>query len=237
MSLFTILIFVAMLISTMNEVATKRRREQQGQGAPRRPGQRLPTGEPFPHHGGADHGEDFDGDGAPPRARIPRTTSAEESAQVLLPDDLWAILTGEQRPARVPAPVDLEPVADEELELHREPELHLEVEPEQEWSPGAESRAEDDGWGEPDSRVLPDRRSVVRPREGRSREPEIFSYDEVIPSADERHEEFHRRIDQRPDSTGRAAARGASAARLRRLRRAVVLKEVLGPPRGLEDPY
>src|SRR5690606_34818564 len=87
-----------------------------------------------------------------------------------------------------------------------------------------------------DSRVLPDRRSVVRPREGRSREPEIFSYDEVIPSADERHEEVHRRIDQRPDSTGRAAARGASAARRRRLRRAVDIKEVLGPPWGLEEP-
>lgn len=233
MSVFTLLIIVAMIISTINEVATKRRQGQQGPGAPPHPGRRPPTGERAGAEGdGEARGED------PLRVRMPRTTSrAEEGAHVLIPDDLWAILTGEERPStRAPEPVSQEPVDPEE------PGPDWEWAAEEDWSPRPEvlAETEEDGGLEPEPQEVrgwEERPLEVRPIPVRDREPEIVSLEDSIPSVEERHEAFHRFIDASYDDVGRAAVRAPDAARRRSLRRAIIIKEVLGPPKGLEDPF
>lgn len=189
--------------------------------------------------------------GAPPRPRdggpaLPPSESPEvrlarprESAQVLLPDDLWAILTGEQRPAapRPPLPPqEMEPAQTEPADVAA-------------WEDEAEEEQVTTLTGDPlelrgrEARELilrEERELDLRPREElQGREPrEIISLDDHIPTDRERHDAFHRRLDA--DALANAAETRAAehrARRQRQMQRAIILREVLGPPRGLEDPF
>lgn len=249
MSVFTILMIVVFVVSTINDVVNKRRKSQTTTGAPPRRTGPSPQGEATTARGG------------------PRPVEAEQSAQVLLPDDLWAILTGERRP---PAPLPVPAEEDEgEFEGGDGPAERLEYEargaetgyrPEsREWERGEPEPAA--GWGGagwPEEDVdsfdtstdpnVPARdrepRSIEdrRPREIVTRpEREIISLEERFQTGTERHAAFHDKIAATEPARvgGGVAVSPATAASTRRraLRRAIILREVLGPPKGLEDRF
>jgi hypothetical protein len=197
----------------------------------------------------------------------------EESAEGMLPDDLWEILTGEKRPQRPPPPepqpaesapaevpraqvpppvrtpsevarraealrqrVERERARREELERRRT----RQPEPSRERSlPSVEMRDRSPRERERRPAAPPpsaaDRH--VRPVHVRTA-PVVVSYDIDIPGDDERHAQFHERLDR-----DAAAARKAAAVVGPRvfdfddptdLRRAIIMAEVLGKPKGLE---
>lgn len=221
--IFMVLIAVAGLF----EAITKKRTGQ-GQGTPGAPPRPRDGGPALPPSG-------------PPEVNLPRP---RESAQVLLPDELWAILTGEQRPA-APRP----PLPPRELESAGVEPLEAEAWEDEAWEDEAEEEQHTTLTGEPlelrgrEARELTlreERELALRPREElQGREPrEIISLDDHIPTGKERHDAFHRRLD------GAALAKAPEARtaehrarRQRQLQRAIILREVLGPPRGLEDPF
>jgi hypothetical protein len=210
MSIGAILFIVVMLVSTINEVVTKRRKGQSTPGAPPRPG---PGGRTLPRSGTRSTGAGTQPDTADRVPQRPAEDTAQQSAQVLLPDDLWAILTGEHRPAP-PMP---EPEPEPEV---WEPEPELEV-----WEP--------EPWERPDAQADASR-PVAAGEWGRE---DDHSLEAVVPSDEERHDAFHRRLEATAPATLTAPSRRGRAARRHQLRRAIMLREVLGPPRGLEDPF
>jgi hypothetical protein len=173
-----------------------------------------------------------------PRPGLPR---AEESAQILLPDDLWAILTGETRPSAprppLPAP-DVDPEEEWEAEEFEEYDQlptsdHGRSPLETVERARAEAHELTTMTGEP---------LELRSREGRElvvrKAREIISHDDEIPTDRERHDAFHRRLDATAGGAGPSVTVAERhAARRRQLQRAIILREVLGPPRGLEDRH
>ena len=155
------------------------------------------------------------------------------SAADMVPDDLWAVLTGERRerggvatrPEPRTGPAEPVPWSIDAEEMREEPI----GEPAPSW------------WNEEPEEQQPGLEPVSLEYEG----PEAYSLERVdfrpeslekpIPEPEARHRAFHEIID-RP---GRRRRREPSALvrALRRpegIRQAVVLKEVLGPPKGLE---
>lgn len=271
MSLGTVLVFLVILALGSYFEAQAKKRQHQGQGAP-----------PRPHNGGA-QGDGARGVGAGRgEAHLPRPGGEQssqlprrsESAQVLLPDELWAILTGETRPTTSPPAPQLpeESMAQEDWERGDWEERGSEREAEEEVGFGAlpapsgarerfevrtaSGRDEDEVddfvtlTGEPlelrsregrELVVRKGRKVALRPRgelSGRSAR-ELVSYDDYIPTDRERHDAFHRRLDAATadSSAARMTAAERHAARHRQLRNAIIMREVLGPPRGLEDPF
>jgi hypothetical protein len=233
-SLFTVLIIVAMVVSTINEVATKRRKsQQQPPGAPPR---RVPGGEAPRSGSGAGSAS---GDRAAADSRRAEI-EARQSAEVLLPDDLWAVLTGERRPTtpipeREPAP-DPQPWQSREIDTDAgvlAPAGHWDAE-------GAEA-----GWERAREPVRAAPKSPAPGVERRSERekfvqrplPRVVSLESDLPSDDERHEAFHRRLNAADPAVTRAPARRSIFVGRKQLHRAMILREVLGPPRGLEDLF
>lgn len=203
--LFTIIVFIA--FSLISILGRARKAPPGTKPAPGLPGRHSPAPE-----------------GAAPRQEERVATgpshgdgNAEQAAAVLIPDDLWEILTGEQRPSE-PAPI---------------PEEYDEWEPE----------PSDDG--------VPDWRSATEEELVLAGRPPIEEAQtlETIPSRElprvvsletpplpprERHEAFHRKIDalREAEASSRHSRRAPNRARLRQ---AIVLREVLGPPKGLEE--
>lgn len=136
----------------------------------------------------------------------------EESAATMVPDDLWEVITGQKR---LPEPVSY----DQDLEEDEE-----------------ESRAE----------VLPTedvnvetRRTRVEAQSletiGRHEVPIVISLEENLPSAAQRHAAFHQKIAAPVPIVERPAAhKMLGLTSHSEIRRAVLLKEVLGKPKGLE---
>jgi hypothetical protein len=175
-----------------------------------------------------------------PHGRAPGHTPAEASsdpAADMIPDDLWEILTGERRTRPTPpAPVEHErevwEVDDEaeeetyvgEVEAFEQARVHLEH---------REDEARRDA-------LQLDRELAVNTAERAPvhEAPKLRIFDaSQVPTTAQRHAAFHRRIDaavpaprkRRPPTLGRIAGLGSYE-----LRRAVVLREVLGPPKALE---
>jgi hypothetical protein len=208
-----------------------------------------------------------------PTAAEPEGT--EPSAADMVPDDLWAILTGEQRsrpsappqqdlplpppeqprreptpstspsPARVPTtkrttrrpaeprprPHEARPVPEERPPVIRRPA-----------PAGYDMRGELPPDEEAGMREAPPPEAA--PVEGYVRElprhapPEIVSLEELVIDDEKRHETFQQRLAALPKAAGvRRIRRHELALRFRasdELRRAVIMSEVLGPPRGLD---
>lgn len=243
---------VAIVLSTINDVVTKRRKSQTTTGAPPRRTGPSPQGEATTARGaegaGGQHGSASYGQ--------PRPADAEQSAQVLLPDDLWAILTGERRPpVTSPAPAEADEGEFEEYDSPDEPAYRAEP---RDWDrdPSEPVTARSgNGWPEEDvdsfdldhdpaltTRSREPRSNVNRgPRELVTRpEREIISLEERYQTGKERHAAFHDNLSS-TDSVGLsgAATRRARAESKRRraLHRAIILHEVLGPPKGLEERF
>jgi len=157
-----------------------------------------------------------------PAADAEPQTAAPASAADMIPDELWEILTGERRrpapvsaPAPVPVPAEPEPL---------------------EWSPAPEGADRDEEeWEEEWAPELPPSRAP-RPEVSLEVEPVIRSLEEVELSTEARHAAFHAKV----------AAPAMPAWRPRRrpirlklgdrdeMRRMMILREVLGPPKALE---
>lgn len=204
MSLFELLFIAAFILLPIMEGVLKQRRKRQGQSGAGNTG----PGRPGP-----------DRDGSEARTRQEEPQSAAE----MLPDDLWELMTGERRRSgrrqqeSGDSPWSMEPdVATDTAEADAGPE---------------------EPW------VMDDEAQVPEPVSAEYTGPEAYSLEtpapppveRTVPTAAARHRAFHELIDreQRParrhlSPLMRALRRPAG------LRQAVLLKEILGPPKGLE---
>lgn len=181
---------------------------------------RAPLPRPQPPRSSAEHSEQES-----PRVVIARRE--EESAATMLPDDLWEILTGQQRapepPPTVPQPVEAhgagERAAWEQIgaeEIVEDPPVP------------ANRRSADLG--------LPNPADFTRPVPSRL-PPRIVSMEALEFDDENRHAQFHDRLERtRKPAAGEGARKTATYrfSSVDDVRRAFVLKEILGPPKGLE---
>jgi hypothetical protein len=162
----------------------------------------------------------------------------EENAADLVPDDLWELLTGERRQRtrdQIPtrewgapaqdAPTSQAPVA-------TEPEPEWEAIPEPAPYEPVSDEAEESGhpW-----RVSDKPTPMVPRRERSDNLPEAVSMEQPVRYDDAQERAFHRELAHLPPPA-RAHRRGRLRYGLGHnedLRRAFILKEILGPPKGL----
>lgn len=205
---FVLIILIFVIISILEGVTKKRRqRARQQQGAP-------------PDRSDA---ESSDRTVAGPEAR-PRPSDRERPddrpapqaqeparAEDMIPDDLWEILTGEKRPPREAPSPESEEEPEDQPEFEVEPEPVYVPEPAPAPSPKpARPQPVSRERRAPDPAVAVGRRRTIKPGQ-----LEVLD----LPVARPR-----RRIDLGLEGRDE-------------LRRAIVLREILGPPRGLEqDP-
>jgi len=231
--LFLVFVIIA-LIARAIEAMTKGR-----SGPP--PGQPRPRPRPVPR---AEHDESWrtrtlpQGRTPAPSDEVP-PDATEDAAAAMIPDDLWEILTGrpKPRPQHVPAPqpsshyepyVDVEADVDEELAAYdRVPDEVAEYE--------RRRRAEEER-RKRERRELTERRLRERDIYSAAKAPKVYSLEQPLPPAVRRHAEFHAKIDDTPEVKPLQRRRRARGWLIRGgdLKRAVVLQEVLGPPKGLE---
>lgn len=165
------------------------------------------------------------GTSAPEEETARAGTDRGEAASDILPDDLWELLTGEQRRGRGARP----PI---------EPDVDGGVKDETAWASTESPIAVDEDaarerWTGPSDDEVPRSEPVSLEYEG----PEAYSLEQPPPSPEVRHARFHARLDAAPTPRSRPRRRSGLTRRLARrgtLREAVILAEVLGPPRGLE---
>lgn len=213
MDLFQILIIAAFILFPIMEQVLKRRRS------------------PGPEEPGPDAMETHPGEVDPRPSEREPVKAAE-----MVPDDLWAILTGEQRPTegvetadeREPAPPRPEPAPDTAPERWEEAWMPL---PEPRW------RLEEETPAEPPVRAAPERYGP----EAYSLETldeRAVSLEKPLESATVRHRQFHEGLDDLDRRSSRRRRRRSQLGRALRspqsLRQAIVLTEVLGTPKGLE---
>jgi hypothetical protein len=167
------------------------------------------------------------------QGQAPQQRQAPERAADMIPDDLWMILTGQPRPtAPLPAPVPTDAGGDDEME----PDEELVPDEEEVFQPRMSNEARQ-------VEELRRSRAEVAYRRTQARDPDrpvIVSLEtEPLPSA-ARHARFHEKVD--PLAVVAIVQRGRSGPSIGRiagaepqaLRRAIVLQEILGKPRGLE---
>lgn len=160
-----------------------------------------------------------------------RAETRDDPAAEMLPDDLWEILTGERRPPQRPTqqrpPEEATPI-EETLSLEAESleeEGSLEVQPSGRWTSTPPVPVEVTLPPEPYIRPNP-----LRPA------PKVVSLEELTFDPEQRHDEFHDRLDSL-SGPARVKRQAPSTYRFRNdedLRRAIVMAEILGTPRGLE---
>ena len=199
MDLFELLFIALFILFPILEQVFRKKREEGGEA----PG-------PDELEPGADGREPASLEGRPPW----ETESQRESepAAGMVPDDLWAILTGEApAPSRTPAPTRTE---------------------ESPWSDPESDGSYDDVGAAPDPvpAGLPEAYSL---------EPvdiEAVSLEADVPTSEARHRRFHEIIDREPPAVPRRrSAVGRALRSPAGVRQAFVMSEVLGRPKGLED--
>jgi hypothetical protein len=222
--LFLVFVIIAMAARAIEGIAKGR----QGEAPPQRPPQRRPRTEYERPHGTTVRRL------PEPPHEVSRESTADAAAD-MIPDDLWQILTGQPKPQRrVPAPV---PQLDYELEADED---------EEQWSRAAvqdeedayevRRRAEDEARARA-ARELQARRELGRLANTADKAPLMVSMERPLPTAAQRHTEFHARVDRPavapPQLTRQRSPRSWLFAG-HDLKRAVILQEVLGTPKGLE---
>lgn len=190
--------------------------------------------------------------GQAPRGPASRPTHDEDEdlAAGMLPDDLWEILTGERRPPvepqRAPQPrrvpqqrtqpqptsheydtVDGPPASFEDRIEHSF-EVEGEVDFESDFDPDFEEAA----YSAEPVEIEP---YVHQPpvREA----PKVVSLEKTYFDAESRHNRFHERLEELPPAAAVRSRRPTRASGLLDnddLRQAIIMNEVLGPPRGLQ---
>ncbi|HEX2168009.1 MAG TPA: hypothetical protein VHG09_12315 [Longimicrobiales bacterium] len=162
----------------------------------------------------------------------PASASADDdAAAAMLPDDLWEILTGERRSPALPVPQ----AESEELEQAYAAEEYAEDARAQEMA-SREGLSHDDWTSrQPEgTRVVP-HDAYVRPLPERDA-PRVVSLEELEFDPEKRHDAFHDRLDTL-GGPARVRRQKASSYRFTSdedLRRAIVMNEILGTPKGLE---
>lgn len=237
--LFLIFIVIA-LIARGIEAMTKGEKGKQ---------QRRPQSRPRPEYErphGTTHGLPDPGAQRPPspssgpRDGVPRDAT-EDAAAEMIPDELWEILTGRPKPQRFPQqqPVPRrlpEPIWDEEAD-RSEAESTAEVVLRSEVDEYEQRRLLEESQRERERRDLMERRARGREANSVANAPVVVSLEEDVPTAAVRHAAFHARLDAAPRVARPARVHRGSRAWLFAgddLKRAIVLQEVLGPPKGLE---
>lgn len=218
--LFPILMFIIFFLAPLLEGLKRKNKDgkQPPQDTPRRPLPRVPQQRL-------------------PDARAPQSSSrmeevsgksrTEESAATMVPDDLWEILTGQKRPPVLTTP--------QQLPEERKPHWDVVYDPEE----NEEDEADEESLVREDVEVET-RRARVEAQSletyDRHPQPVIVSLEENIPTGAQRHASFHQKIlAQTPVKPVRPPASPLLDLRNRaELRRAFLLNEVLGRPKGLE---
>lgn len=234
MDLFFLLIIVIFIVGPIIEKAMRG-----GAARPPQQGQPLPGQRPPPRRVQQRH----------PQIPVPESREeggAQEDATDILPSDLWEMLTG-QRPSSTggmrtgPAPTPARPAPQRPPPRSRPGST-----PQTEWEqsriesatpPPAtlrDDRAEADALIRERNRVEVERRTLHRGR------METVSLETAVPAQRVRHEAFHKRLDAKARGDVAIVDKPAGA-RLRMdhldrsdLQRAVLLKEILGAPKGLD---
>lgn len=143
------------------------------------------------------------------------------SAADLVPDELWEILTGERR---TPAPEPRQDVRSPEEPVVGTPEpVTRQVGGHHQDEATATVLAP--AWREED-RTVEDAADPAL--------PVVVALETPPPPPEVRHAAFHERLDRLPPPPSARRRRGTGLGGRRNLRRAMVLHEVLGPPKGLE---
>ncbi len=210
--LFPILLFIIFVIGPLLEALKKKHKPpppppRQQRTPPRPQQQRLP-------------------ESASRTEEVTTRPRSEESAATMVPDDLWEILTGQARPPVLTTP----PEAPE-----RKPHWDVVYDPEAE----AED-VEPETAGREDVNVEVRRARVeAQSLETLERHPEpvIISLEENLPTAAQRHAAFHEKVAASRLRDPVAAPRWKPLlvpGDIKELRRAFLLKEILGKPKGLE---
>ena len=178
-----------------------------------------------------------DEDAVGPGGRDREETVGEEevrTASDMVPDDLWELMTGERRET----PGEPVGVADD-----AESDSLWSTEPEDPGPAGAATGTSGDAPEWESEPWMDDSAASREPVSLEYRGPEAYSLETPappplerrVPTAEARHRAFHELIDQ---PTGRRRRRRSPLGRALRspdgLRQAVLLKEVLGPPKGLD---
>ena len=218
-NLFTIFIIIMFVLGPLLEQMKKKEQAKQREQQPRPPVPRAPVPRPLPEA----------------RSSTEEISSKpRDPAAGMVPDDLWLILTGEQRPAPEP-PTTLPPASS------RRPWDVVYIPPEETEDEEELFREDVDVEVRRSSREAVRREHAARhkPVEAVSLEitqPNIISLEGPLPTAAARHSAFHRKIEQKPLAVVEQPARKAvlGLATRTELQRAFVLQEILGPPRGLE---
>lgn len=213
MDLFEILFIALFILFPILEGVLKQRRKGKGTG-PEGPGT-TEEGE------GPDAG--WSEEGAEPR-----------SASDMVPDDLWELMTGEQKEKRSGAGA----ATGSEAPWSVDPDEGAPVAAD---GTGLATEAPEDWRSE--SWVVDEEADVREPESLEYQGPEAYSLEtpapepieRKVPTAEARHRAFHELIDRPKPRRKRRMSPLVRALHSREgLRQAVLLKEVLGPPKGLE---
>lgn len=178
-----------------------------------------------------------------PRTPGEKRQGTAGSASDMVPDDLWELLTGQKRTATT-APAPAGPEEETGFEATDRP-LEAGDRPLESWDADLEPAMEPTEYEPLDVRYEDGRVSTPPAPweavdEGASLEstnlPEAYSLEQPVPTEKVRHAAFHRRLDALPPParTRRKLHPDLKLETAADLRRAVILKEVLGTPKGFE---
>lgn len=219
MDFFELLILLFILAPILEGIFGKKARDKRRQAPPR------PPGGPGQQSGGQRQRQQAGG-----------------SASDMVPDDLWELLTGQKRPtATRPTPAD---EAESGFEAEARP-LEEGGRPLESWDADLEPAMERKDYEPLDVRYDDGRLSTPPAPWETDREaaplestdlPEAYSLEQPIQPEPVRHAAFHARLEGLPPAarTRRRLHPDLKLQTAADLRRAVILKEVLGTPKGLE---
>ena len=226
---FFFLIFIFFVLPVLERVLKGKKKPPPGTGppGPRPPTRPAPQRRPLPM--------------PEPRAEWeqPEPVEEESTADELIPDDLWAILTGERRPSPSPPPRPAPPPQQRPAPApRRAPPAPLARTPE----PTAARKVDEFDRVQRRTEAVRYRESeaeldaLLRSRRRIDEQAPVVVSLETEPLAEApRHDRFHDRLDKlsAPPTGYRKATVLPSLRDPMELRRAIVLKEVLGKPKGL----
>ncbi|CAN5715485.1 hypothetical protein BH23GEM10_BH23GEM10_10380 [soil metagenome] len=190
--------------------------------------------------------------GQAPRGPASRPTQYEDDdddlAAGMLPDDLWEILTGERRapaepqrsqqPHRQPQPRTLPQPTSQDYDTVDGPPASFEDDVEHSFETEYASFETDDADFEGETYTAEPVEIEPYVHEPPVREaPKVVSLEKMSFDAERRHDRFHERLDSLPPAASirsRRPTRASGLLDIDDLRQAIIMNEVLGPPKGLQ---